>query len=133
MCSSDLSRIANRVIMPVNKVPSRRSVLRAAATGAALLPFLGIADPALARKAGLKFAPPEPFSFDALTATAREMATGPYSQPHRPAPEVTAAIDYEAHGKIRFRNEVAPFAERSEEHTSELQSLMRISYAVFCL
>src|SRR3546814_1680881 len=26
-----------------------------------------------------------------------------------------------------------PAAERSEEHTSELQSLMRISYAVFCL
>src|SRR3546814_7020234 len=25
------------------------------------------------------------------------------------------------------------FAPRSEEHTSELQSLMRISYAVFCL
>src|SRR3546814_6719295 len=25
------------------------------------------------------------------------------------------------------------FPERSEEHTSELQSLMRISYAVFCL
>src|SRR3546814_6005687 len=28
---------------------------------------------------------------------------------------------------------VAGHAERSEEHTSELQSLMRISYAVFCL
>src|SRR3546814_1411974 len=28
---------------------------------------------------------------------------------------------------------VIPAAERSEEHTSELQSLMRISYAVFCL
>src|SRR3546814_6624603 len=27
----------------------------------------------------------------------------------------------------------AQAAERSEEHTSELQSLMRISYAVFCL
>src|SRR3546814_5605008 len=26
-----------------------------------------------------------------------------------------------------------PSGERSEEHTSELQSLMRISYAVFCL
>src|SRR3546814_5474638 len=26
-----------------------------------------------------------------------------------------------------------PVVERSEEHTSELQSLMRISYAVFCL
>src|SRR3546814_9279804 len=28
---------------------------------------------------------------------------------------------------------VAAAARRSEEHTSELQSLMRISYAVFCL
>src|SRR3546814_3222512 len=27
----------------------------------------------------------------------------------------------------------APTRRRSEEHTSELQSLMRISYAVFCL
>src|SRR3546814_4963400 len=27
----------------------------------------------------------------------------------------------------------SPIAARSEEHTSELQSLMRISYAVFCL
>src|SRR3546814_3957316 len=31
----------------------------------------------------------------------------------------------------RFSSTVA--ANRSEEHTSELQSLMRISYAVFCL
>src|SRR3546814_8065931 len=29
--------------------------------------------------------------------------------------------------------EVADLLARSEEHTSELQSLMRISYAVFCL
>src|SRR3546814_2592311 len=28
---------------------------------------------------------------------------------------------------------VAVVSDRSEEHTSELQSLMRISYAVFCL
>src|SRR3546814_1997143 len=28
---------------------------------------------------------------------------------------------------------IFPSHERSEEHTSELQSLMRISYAVFCL
>src|SRR3546814_1822157 len=28
---------------------------------------------------------------------------------------------------------VGEFGSRSEEHTSELQSLMRISYAVFCL
>src|SRR3546814_2031753 len=29
--------------------------------------------------------------------------------------------------------QVHPMMRRSEEHTSELQSLMRISYAVFCL
>src|SRR3546814_8506622 len=29
--------------------------------------------------------------------------------------------------------ELEPGMERSEEHTSELQSLMRISYSVFCL
>src|SRR3546814_1128639 len=32
-------------------------------------------------------------------------------------------------GVVQFGNA----ADRSEEHTSELQSLMRISYAVFCL
>src|SRR3546814_10494299 len=33
----------------------------------------------------------------------------------------------------RLRATVATCMIRSEEHTSELQSLMRISYAVFCL
>src|SRR3546814_1042209 len=35
----------------------------------------------------------------------------------------------------RTKNRIhsAPASGRSEEHTSELQSLMRISYAVFCL
>src|SRR3546814_5744105 len=33
----------------------------------------------------------------------------------------------------RAFNEAEAAARRSEEHTSELQSLMRISYAVFCL
>src|SRR3546814_3680976 len=46
------------------------------------------------------------------------------------------AMEY-MHQPIRF-NAVAPggmrtMLARSEEHTSELQSLMRISYAVFCL
>src|SRR3546814_1504524 len=37
------------------------------------------------------------------------------------------------YGKLRpYLNKVA-LPDRSEEHTSELQSLMRISYAVFCL
>src|SRR3546814_4043252 len=37
------------------------------------------------------------------------------------------------HGNQRNFNAFASRRDRSEEHTSELQSLMRISYAVFCL
>src|SRR3546814_6237049 len=40
------------------------------------------------------------------------------------------------HGEARFKDDqslIVSLNERSEEHTSELQSLMRISYAVFCL
>src|SRR3546814_2008085 len=33
----------------------------------------------------------------------------------------------------RMHRHIVPHAVRSDEHTSELQSLMRISYAVFCL
>src|SRR3546814_4967407 len=33
----------------------------------------------------------------------------------------------------KWTQDLAAWVERSEEHTSELQSLMRISYAVFCL
>src|SRR3546814_6082240 len=33
----------------------------------------------------------------------------------------------------RLHSNALPLPTRSEEHTSELQSLMRISYAVFCL
>src|SRR3546814_6396441 len=43
-------------------------------------------------------------------------------QPHRPVRSRDAA-----------RHPSAALEIRSEEHTSELQSLMRISYAVFCL
>src|SRR3546814_9015947 len=44
------------------------------------------------------------------------------------APDVTAAISKRLE---KFAAALPPG--RSEEHTSELQSLMRISYAVFCL
>src|SRR3546814_13507191 len=37
------------------------------------------------------------------------------------------------HTFLRSIQLMAEEAERSDEHTSELQSLMRISYAVFCL
>src|SRR3546814_3573597 len=44
-------------------------------------------------------------------------------------PEVEAALER----RIPVVRRAEMLAERSEEHTSELQSLMRISYAVFCL
>src|SRR3546814_2500545 len=38
-----------------------------------------------------------------------------------------------AHRELAIGGLSFPSSQRSEEHTSELQSLMRISYAVFCL
>src|SRR3546814_5244298 len=46
--------------------------------------------------------------------------------------EGVAAVD-EAIRDLRREGPLPTLAWRSEEHTSELQSLMRISYAVFCL
>src|SRR3546814_12195823 len=47
---------------------------------------------------------------------------------------ITARTERSAGVRLRGNERVADFrADRSEEHTSELQSLMRISYAVFCL
>src|SRR3546814_13878741 len=47
------------------------------------------------------------------------------------------SMQVQGSGKIRLREgglvRLAYAQQRSEEHTSELQSLMRISYAVFCL
>src|SRR3546814_5097108 len=44
-----------------------------------------------------------------------------------------AAVDRGRGVVMAERRERRTFAYRSEEHTSELQSLMRISYTVFCL
>src|SRR3546814_8270668 len=68
-----------------------------------------------------------------------------------PILDVIAQLDGEKHDRLRrllsqpfspgavqalhgaIENHVDDLIDRSEEHTSELQSLMRISYAVFCL
>src|SRR3546814_3295459 len=65
------------------------------------------------------------------------------SKSQRPAPTESADVSivylrqmaaYRALlARIYPGREVRCFLLRSEEHTSELQSLMRISYAVFCL
>src|SRR3546814_3024491 len=52
---------------------------------------------------------------------------------YRPNVEAVESFARRSFPQIRNRHANARFAIRSEEHTSELQSLMRISYAVFCL
>src|SRR3546814_6557486 len=50
---------------------------------------------------------------------------------------VSTSLDTNGHGIFDMTDLFSKFdpliQQRSEEHTSELQSLMRISYAVFCL
>src|SRR3546814_5168598 len=47
--------------------------------------------------------------------------------------DLAIAVEVVRWGNTSFDVQFAGTVERSEEHTSELQSLMRISYAVFCL
>src|SRR3546814_3720928 len=51
----------------------------------------------------------------------------------RKAGDADAAIDPLSLPEVKAAVQRASFELRSEEHTSALQSLMRISYAVFCL
>src|SRR3546814_9182382 len=59
----------------------------------------------------------------------------PYTTLFRSIDRAKIAVHYTGIDKARFHpgNRAAARLPRSEEHTSELQSLMRISYAVFCL
>src|SRR3546814_4538514 len=86
-------------------------------------------------------------------AVVRDVPGGPCDQTRKAKfkyPAWTAGLDYKINdalfvyaktsgasmsGGWNIRDTFAPAfkPERSEEHTSELQSLMRISYAVFCL
>src|SRR3546814_2048091 len=53
---------------------------------------------------------------------------------HRTSTEIASWINMDDDARLRLMEDVLPEREaRSEEHTSELQSLMRNSYAVFCL
>src|SRR3546814_2169160 len=57
-------------------------------------------------------------------------ALGMFDVPARQLGRKVARIKFDAMG---FSALQSVHRDRSEEHTSELQSLMRISYAVFCL
>src|SRR3546814_6471726 len=58
---------------------------------------------------------------------------GPRRCPHSRAPDRRRQGEIRREDRQGARGQEGRRAGRSEEHTSELQSLMRISYAVFCL
>src|SRR3546814_5812928 len=68
----------------------------------------------------------------ALAQFAAAIAVGFVLAGGRPVRDLTDGFDRRGHHRL-YRADAAGEQGRSEEHTPELQSLMRISYAVFCL
>lgn len=87
---------------------NRRTFLASAGVSAALT-ALGL--PATAFANGqLRLGSATLFSFDDLIAQARAAAAQAYTPPPAPPREILERIDYEAHGKLRFKTEAALFA-----------------------
>src|SRR3546814_9523334 len=72
-----------------------------------------------------------PFALSEL-ATIAEAELAPGADGARRFADV-APLDVAGPDDVGFLDNRRYLGQRSEEHTSELQSLMRISYAVFCL
>src|SRR3546814_4584337 len=70
-------------------------------------------------------------TFTASTATSFGPASGSGPDGWQSAKPRADVADFDNDGRLDIIK--TQFPSRSEEHTSELQSLMRISYAVFCL
>src|SRR3546814_9248471 len=88
-----------------------------------VVPPLSTNRPAPQQGGSVRFRTPEPSDGRAMWALAKRSGldlNSPYAY--------VMWGDYHAATSV-----VATLDDRSEEHTSELQSLMRISYAVFCL
>src|SRR3546814_2855854 len=66
-----------------------------------------------------------------LPSSSRMVSTTEYS--HAPPSDGWRILPSTLSGVMVFDGCASGESKRSEEHTSELQSLMRISYAVFCL
>src|SRR5882757_7551689 len=95
------SALPAEAIAPRVAMLSRRHLLQALAASALAPAGAGAAT------ASLEFGPAAPFSYEALKQRALAMAARPYEPPPRPDPETVQKIDYDAHGKLRFRDEYA--------------------------
>ena len=67
--------------------------------------------PARASTPGLRRGEPQPFSYDWLKTHAQELAGAAYSPPPRPDPKIVSSIDYDAHGQIHYKTDLALFGD----------------------
>ena len=88
----------------------RRHLLRAAAATSAGIAASGFGQDALAA-AGLRYGNAAPFSFEALKDEVRRAGRAAYNAPLPSKPDVLTRIDYDAHGKIRFKTDLALWAD----------------------
>jgi periplasmic glucans biosynthesis protein len=86
---------------------NRRNFLYSSAALAALAAAPGALRPAAAAAV---MGEPFEFSYEKLVERARDSATKPYVPPYRPDPEIVQKIDYEQHGKLKFKTSDSPFA-----------------------
>jgi glucans biosynthesis protein len=86
------------------RINRREWIQGASALAGASLLFPG---GAFAAAPALNLGPAAAFSLDALVERARKAAARPYAPPLRPAPEIVKKINYDVHGKIRFKPERA--------------------------
>jgi periplasmic glucans biosynthesis protein len=70
--------------------------------------------PAKAAPTALRFGEAEHFSPEWLKAHAQEMATRPYSAPPRPDPQIVSSIDYDLHGKLKYKSDFALYGDGHE-------------------
>jgi glucans biosynthesis protein len=92
---------------------NRRQFLQTA-TATATLAAQGFTSRAMAQQ-GLKMGASAPFSFEGLKKQAQEMARSDYVAPPSPSPDILYQIDYDAHGKIRFKTDLALWANGPSE------------------
>jgi periplasmic glucans biosynthesis protein len=93
----------------------RRSVLAAAASSFAMS-VLGLPLRAAPASSGFRLGKPQPFSFDELIAQMRSRSAQAYVRETSLPPQVLDRIDYEEHGKIKFKSEYALFHDGPGEY-----------------
>src|SRR3546814_8057955 len=75
----------------------------------------------------------DPENYDVVALTANRNADALAQAARRHCASIAVVADESAYAALKDDLAGTGIEARSEEHTSELQSLMRISYAVFCL